>query len=90
MDDAATSIYFDGVDCLLVDSIRTDFALIRAAYADAYGNLRFNKTARNFNPECAMAGRFTIVEVEEMTSPIPPDDVHLPGIFVQLMYPIER
>jgi 3-oxoacid CoA-transferase subunit A len=58
---------------------------VRAAKGDRHGNLVFNKSARNFNPLAAMAGRVTIAEVEELVEPgaIDPDHVHLPGIFVQ-------
>jgi 3-oxoacid CoA-transferase subunit A len=58
--------------------------LVKAHTADKSGNLRFRLTARNFNPAVAMAGKVTIVEVEEIveTGAIPPDQVHLPGIYV--------
>ena len=68
---------------MLEHSIRTDFALVRAAKADRYGNLVFAKSARNFNPLAAMAGRVAIAEAEELVDVIDPDEVHLPGIFVQ-------
>ncbi|GAA3662293.1 3-oxoacid CoA-transferase subunit A [Lentzea atacamensis] len=74
---------FDGREYVLEHSIRTDFALVRAARADRFGNLVFEKSARNFNPLAAMAGRVTIAEAEELVDVIDPDDVHLPGIFVQ-------
>lgn len=76
---------FDGVEHVLERGITTDFALVRAAKGDRHGNLVFNKSARNFNPLAAMAGRVTIAEVEELVEPggIDPDHVHLPGIFVQ-------
>ncbi|MEU1344745.1 CoA transferase subunit A [Streptomyces sp. NPDC005827] len=76
---------FDGVEYVLERGIRTDFALVRAARGDRHGNLVFNKSARNFNPLAAMAGRITVAEVEELVEPgeIEPDAVHLPGIFVQ-------
>jgi 3-oxoacid CoA-transferase subunit A len=73
---------FDGRPYVLERGIRTDFALVRAAKGDRYGNLVFNKAARNFNPLAAMAGRVTIAEVEELTE-LDPDEVHLPGVFVQ-------
>jgi 3-oxoacid CoA-transferase subunit A len=59
--------------------------MVRASIGDRSGNLIFNKATRNFNPLCAMAGRITIAEVEELVNPgeIDPDSVHLPGIFVQ-------
>ncbi|MGW7364546.1 CoA transferase subunit A [Streptomyces sp. NPDC054841] len=76
---------FDGEEYILERGIRTDFALVRAAKGDRHGNLVFAKSARNFNPLAAMAGRITIAEVEELVEPgeIDPDQVHLPGIFVQ-------
>ncbi|MFJ7296825.1 CoA transferase subunit A [Streptomyces collinus] len=76
---------FDGGEYVLERGITTDFALVRAAKGDRHGNLVFSKSARNFNPLAAMAGRITIAEVEELVEPgaIDPDQVHLPGIFVQ-------
>ncbi|AJF00294.1 MULTISPECIES: CoA transferase subunit A [Pandoraea] len=76
---------FDGETYVMERSLRADVALVKAAKADRAGNLVFNRTARNFNPMAAMAGKITIVEVEELvdTGSIDPDDVHLPGIFVQ-------
>ncbi|MFJ8611782.1 CoA transferase subunit A [Streptomyces sp. NPDC093675] len=76
---------FDDVEYVLEHGIRTDYALVRAARGDRHGNLVFNKSARNFNPPAAMAGKVTIAEVEELVEPgaIDPDAVHLPGIFVQ-------
>ncbi|MDX3684916.1 MULTISPECIES: CoA transferase subunit A [unclassified Streptomyces] len=76
---------FDGTEYVLEHGIRTDFALVRAAKGDRHGNLVFNRSARNFNPLAAMAGRITVAEVEELVEPgeIDPDHVHLPGIFVQ-------
>ncbi|VVD59644.1 succinyl-CoA:3-ketoacid-CoA transferase [Pandoraea pneumonica] len=76
---------FDGDVYVMERSLRADVALIKAAKADRAGNLVFHRTARNFNPMAAMAGKVTIVEVEELveTGAIDPDDVHLPGIFVQ-------
>ena len=59
-------------------------ALVKAHRADRSGNLQFRYTARNFNPAAAMAGKITVVEVEEIveTGAIAPDDVHLAGIYV--------
>jgi 3-oxoacid CoA-transferase subunit A len=69
---------------VLEEAIVTDFALVRAKIGDTHGNLVFEKSARNFNPPAAMAGRITIAEVDELVAAgsIDPDDVHLPGIFV--------
>lgn len=76
---------FDGVEYVLERAIRTDYALVRAAKGDRHGNLVFGKSARNFNPLAAMAGRVTVAEVEELVEPgaIDPDAVHLPGVFVR-------
>jgi 3-oxoacid CoA-transferase subunit A len=69
---------------VLEEAIVTDFALVRAKLGDTHGNLVFEKSARNFNPTAAMAGRITIAEVDELVpaGSIDPDDVHLPGIYV--------
>jgi 3-oxoacid CoA-transferase subunit A len=76
---------YDGLEYVLERSITTDFALVRAARGDRHGNLVFNKASRNFNPLAAMAGRITVAEVEELVEPgaLGPDDIHLPGVFVQ-------
>jgi len=70
---------------VLEEAITTDFGLVHAAKGDRHGNLVFHLSARNFNPLCAMAGRVTIAEVEELVDPgeLSPDEVHLPGVFVQ-------
>jgi 3-oxoacid CoA-transferase subunit A len=70
---------------VLESAIAPDFGLVRAWRGDRHGNLVFRESARNFNPLCAMAGRVTIAEVEELVEPgdLDPDTVHLPGIYVQ-------
>jgi len=75
---------FDGKHYVMETALRADVALVKAWKADEAGNLVFRKTARNFNPACAMAGRVCIAEVEEVvpTGSIDPDHVHLPGIYV--------
>ena len=73
---------FNGELYVLEESIRTDFSFVHAAKADRFGNLVFEKTARNFNPDAAMAGKITIAQVEEKVDEIDPDEVHLPGIYV--------
>lgn len=75
---------FNGKDYILEQTITTDIALVKAYKADKAGNLIFRKTARNFNPECAMAGKMTVVEVEQIVEigELDPDDIHLPGIYV--------
>ncbi|MFE6888003.1 CoA transferase subunit A [Streptomyces sp. NPDC057694] len=76
---------FNDRDFVLEQAITCDFALVRAARGDRHGNLAFDKSARNFNPLAAMAGRITIAEVEELVEPgtLSPDEIHLPGVFVQ-------
>jgi 3-oxoacid CoA-transferase subunit A len=76
---------FDGKTYVLERAIRTDFALVHARYGDRYGNLVYEKSAQNFNPLCAAAGRITIASVEELVEPgdLNPMHVHTPGIFVQ-------
>ena len=75
---------FNGKDYILEPTLTADVALIKAYKADKAGNLVFRKTARNFNPECAMAGKITIAEVEHIVEigEIDPDDIHLPGIYI--------
>jgi 3-oxoacid CoA-transferase subunit A len=76
---------FAGRACVLETALQTDFAIVRAARGDALGNLQFYRTARNFNPLVAMAGRVTIAEVDVLVpvGALDPDEIHLPGIFVQ-------
>lgn len=76
---------FDGKTYLLERAITGNFALVKAWKADRSGNLVFRKTSRNFNPLCATAGKVTIVEVEQLveTGELDPDEIHLPGIYVQ-------
>jgi len=75
---------FNGKEYILENTLTADVALVKAYKADKAGNLVFRKTARNFNPECAVAGKFTVVEVEQVVEigEIDPDDIHLPGIYV--------
>ena len=76
---------FSGRTYVLEEGIVTDFALVRAARGDRHGNLVYAGSAQNFNPLCAMAGRITIAEVEELVEPgeLDPAHVHTPGVFVQ-------
>jgi len=75
---------FDGETYVMERSLLPDVSLVKAWKADHAGNLVFRRTARNFNPNVAMAGKITVVEVETVvaTGEIDPDAVHLPGIFV--------
>ncbi|MCJ8295111.1 MAG: CoA transferase subunit A [Colwellia sp.] len=75
---------FNGRDYILEEAIVGDFAIVKAWKADRYGNLVFRKTARNFNPMAATAGKITVVEVEEIVEPgqLDPDEIHTPGIYV--------
>ncbi|WP_342598664.1 CoA transferase subunit A [Psychrobacillus sp. FSL H8-0483] len=83
---------FDGKEYVLEESLRADFALIRAAKADKFGNLIYNKTAQNFNPMMAAAGKFTIAEVEEIveTGNLAPSTIHTPSIYVQGLLQAEQ
>jgi len=76
---------FDGEWYVMERSLSADVALVKAWKADQAGNLVFNKTARNFNPLAAMAGKVCVVEVEELveTGALDADQIHLPGIYVQ-------
>ncbi len=74
--------------CLLEFPLEAEYAIIKAQRGDEYGNLWFKETARNFSPLMAMAAKTTIVEVEELLpmGGIVPEDVHLPGLFVQRIF----
>ncbi|MBA4338463.1 MAG: CoA transferase subunit A [Hyphomonas sp.] len=76
---------FNGETYILETGLVADLSIIKAEKADTQGNLIFNKTARNFNPPMAMAGKVTVAEVEEIvpTGDLDPDHIHLPGVFVQ-------
>jgi 3-oxoacid CoA-transferase subunit A len=75
---------FEGRHYILEEAIKGDFAIIKAWKADTFGNLVYRKTARNFNPMAATAGKITVVEVEEIVQPgeLDPDEIHTPGIYV--------
>ena len=75
---------FDGQQYVMETALRADVSLVKAWKADKAGNLVFRKTARNFNPACAMAGKVCVAEVEQVVEvgQIDPDHVHLPGIYV--------
>ena len=75
---------FDSQDFILEKSLTADIALVKAYKADKAGNLIFRKTAQNFNPVCAMAGKISIAEVEEIVEigDLDPDEIHLPGIYI--------
>ncbi|WP_312977475.1 CoA transferase subunit A [Corynebacterium sp.] len=81
---------FHGTEYVLEEAITTDFALVRAAVGDKHGNLRYDGSARNFNPLCAAAGRITIAEVETLVEPgeLEPNDIHTPGAYVQRVVPV--
>ena len=79
---------FNGKTYLMEYAFDADFAIIKAWKGDRYGNLIFKDTARNFNPMMAMAGKITIVEVEELVplGSLNPNDVHVPGIYVHRIF----
>ncbi len=74
--------------CLLELALEADVAIIKAQKGDTYGNLYFRETARNFSPLMAQAAKLTIVEVEELVNvgELKPDEIHLPGLFVQRIF----
>lgn len=76
------------IPCMLEYPLHADVAIIKAQKGDSMGNLWFQETARNFSPLMAMAAKLSIVEVEELVEPgeIAPENVHLPGVFVQRIY----
>ncbi len=78
----------DGQQFIFETGLRSDYAIIRAEVGDTFGNLRFYGTARNFSPAMAMAARIAVVEVDELVEvgQLAPEDVHLPGIFVQRIF----
>ncbi|MBK7219958.1 MAG: CoA transferase subunit A [Saprospiraceae bacterium] len=79
---------FNGKPHILESALQADFALVKAWKGDTLGNLVFKATARNFNEVMAMAGKITIVEVEELVQPgeLDPNFIHVPGIFVQRIF----
>ena len=76
---------FDGRSFVLERALVADFAIVKAWKADTHGNVIYRRTARNFNPMMATAGRVTIVEAEEVVEAgqLDPDQIHTPGVFVQ-------
>jgi len=83
---------FDGREHVLEHALTADFALIRAHRADTYGNVRFWRTSRNFAPAMATAARITVVETDSVVplGALDPDDVHLPGIYVDRLLRVGR
>ena len=79
---------FNGETYVVETGLVADLSIVKAWKGDAQGNLVYNKTARNFNPMMAMAGKVTVAEVEEMVGvgELNPDDIHTPGIFVQRIF----
>jgi 3-oxoacid CoA-transferase subunit A len=79
---------FDGKTYLMEYAFKSDYAIVKAWKGDTHGNLIFRATSRNFNPLMAMAGKITIVEVEELVQPgeLDPDMIHTPGIYVNRIF----
>jgi 3-oxoacid CoA-transferase subunit A len=79
---------FDGRECILETALKGDFAIVKAWKGDRWGNLLYRKTARNFNPMVAAAGKITVAEVEELVEvgALDPDQIHTPGIYVQRIF----
>lgn len=79
---------FDGKDYILERAIKGDFAIVKAWKADRYGNAIYRLSAQNFNPLVAMAGKITVMEVEEIVEPgeLDPAQIHTPGIYVDRLF----
>jgi 3-oxoacid CoA-transferase A subunit len=79
---------FDGKPCIMEHALKADFALVKAWKGDAWGNLIYRKTARNFNPMMATAARMTIAEVEELlpAGKLDPDLIHTPSVYVKRIF----
>jgi 3-oxoacid CoA-transferase A subunit len=79
---------FEGKNYVMEQWLRSDFSIVKAWKGDPFGNLVYKRTARNFNPMMAMAGRITIAEVEQLVpaGALDPDEIHTPGIFVHRMF----
>ena len=79
---------FNGRQYVMEKGIVGDFAFVKAWKGDKFGNLVYRKTARNFNPMCATAGKITVAEVEELVEvgELDPDQIHTPGVFVQRIF----
>lgn len=79
---------YNGKDYLMEEAFDAEFAIVKAWKGDTLGNIIFNKTARNFNQVMAMAGKTTIVEVEELVEPgeLDPNYIHVPGIYVHRIF----
>jgi 3-oxoacid CoA-transferase subunit A len=79
---------FGGKPYLMEHALHADFAIVKAWKGDAFGNLVFRRTTRNFSTSMAKAGTITIAEVEELVRPgdIDPDQVHVPGIYVHRIF----
>jgi 3-oxoacid CoA-transferase subunit A len=79
---------FNGETYVMETGLVADLSIVKAYKGDTQGNLIYNKTARNFNPMMAMAGKITIAEVEELvpTGDLDPDEIHTPGIFVKRIF----
>ncbi|MBC7753821.1 MAG: CoA transferase subunit A [Moraxellaceae bacterium] len=79
---------FDGREFILEKGITGDFAFVKAWKGDKFGNLIFRKTARNFNPMIATAGKITVAEVEELVEigELEPDQIHTPGVYIQRIF----
>jgi 3-oxoacid CoA-transferase subunit A len=79
---------FNGQAYIMETALVADLSIVKAYKGDTQGNLIYNKTARNFNPMMAMAGKVTVAEVEELvpTGDLDPDEIHTPGIFVHRLF----
>lgn len=81
--------FFDGVEYVLEHALKPDISIVKCKTADTAGNLVFAGTARNSNPDCAMAGKLCIAEAENIVpaGTLSPDEIHLPGVYVHRVVP---
>jgi len=79
---------FEGRTYVMERALKADFSLVKAWKGDTWGNLMYRKTAQNFNPMIATAGKITIAEVEELVQPgeLAPDQIHTPSIYVHRIF----
>ncbi|PIR32845.1 MAG: succinyl-CoA--3-ketoacid-CoA transferase [Alphaproteobacteria bacterium CG11_big_fil_rev_8_21_14_0_20_44_7] len=77
---------FDGENYVMESALKADLSIVKAWKADKFGNLIYRKTARNFNPMMATAGKICVAEVEEIVAELEPDNIHTPGIYVDKVF----
>lgn len=90
VENGKTKIIINNKVCLIEEPISADIAIIKAAVCDQYGNLKYNKIARNINPTIATAAKIVIVEAEKIVDVLEPNDIDTPGIYVTYILDIAK